>query len=416
MAADPFQIRSDRVPPFDAHALALVRRPLWVTDPLHGRMLHANAAGVALWGAPDLATFLARDVSGVSPAVRTRTAAQMPALAAGEAVAERCTLYPQGRATTCDLLVSGLRLADDRVVMLIEATPLAIPPAEVRALEALRHTGVLVTLYDGGGQALFRNPAAQAAYPEEPHRWGAQFGGAADAAALWAEARLTGRASRTLRARTAAGERWHGVSLSRAVDPATGAAGVLVDERDVTGEVEAQARIAHAAYHDGLTGALNRAGFSMALADAEAGGGFALFLLDLDCFKPVNDLHGHAAGDAVLAAVATRLRAAAGEGASVARLGGDEFAVLAPGRWTGPRADALAARLIAAVREPVEHEGRSLSVGVSLGHALAESGVAGAVAMRRADEAMYAAKRGGRGVRWRPSGRGSAAAPRSATG
>lgn len=218
-----------------------MRRPVWVLDPQAARIVWANAAAVELWGSLTLEALLARDLSAVSPAVRIRTASQMPLFASGETVQEKVTLYPKGQAVTCDLLVSGVQLDAegdaDRVVMLIEATPVEIAPGEVRALEALRHTKVLVTLYDNDGLALFRNPAAIAALPSEPHRFGVGCDQKRKAELLWAEVGCTGHASGVLRTDTASGPRWHGINLHRSVDPATGMAGVLVDERDITSEI-----------------------------------------------------------------------------------------------------------------------------------------------------------------------------------
>ena len=398
MSDDAFATCSTSVPRFSTEAIDFLRRPVWIMDPLKGRVLHANAAAVALWGSDDLASLLARDLSGVSPAVRTRTASQMPIFASGGTVCERVTLYPGGDAVTCDLLVSGVRHGgtdeEDRVVMLIEATPVGISPGEVRALEALRHTGVLVSLYGADGRALFRNPAALAAYPAEPHRFGDALEDADAARALWAEALGSGEASGVMRTVTAAGPRWHGVHLRRGVDPATGAASVLVDERDMTGEVEAHARARHAADHDSLTGLAGRAAFNRALADAEAGAdGYALLLLDLDRFKPVNDEHGHLAGDAVLVAAARRLSRMTPEGATAARLGGDEFAVVLPGATAPERLEALAAVVREAVRQPIHHGALTLRVDVSVGTASLPPGTAGAAAIRLADAAMYHEKR-----------------------
>lgn len=148
---------------------------------------------------------------------------------------------------------------------------------------------------------------------------------------------------------------------------------------------------------DALTGAANRAGLARRAAVAlEAGEPFALMLLDLDGFKAVNDTHGHAAGDAVLVALVQRLRTLLREGDLVARLGGDEFVVLLAG--APPRA-ALAdkARAMArVVAVPLAFEGRSLSVGLSVGIASHPGdGRSLESLLRAADTAMYASKRRG---------------------
>lgn len=149
---------------------------------------------------------------------------------------------------------------------------------------------------------------------------------------------------------------------------------------------------------DPLTGLANRRGFHDRLATllAEASdrtGGPALILLDLDAFKPVNDRHGHAAGDGVLIQVAARLVRAAGHHGLVCRLGGDEFAVLVL-----PQADrtpaALSDALLTELARPFEHEGRNLHVGASLGLARwGEDGTTAATLFEAADRALYAAKR-----------------------
>ena len=145
------------------------------------------------------------------------------------------------------------------------------------------------------------------------------------------------------------------------------------------------------AHRDPLTGLSNRLAFDDAVANREtAGDRYVLMLVDLDGFKPVNDGWGHAAGDAVLVAVATRLRDIAGESAAF-RIGGDEFAVLA----APDRAEALASDLVDACRAPVEYDGRTLRVGGSVGMAVGPD----PAIRERADEALYAAKRAGRN-RW----------------
>lgn len=174
-------------------------------------------------------------------------------------------------------------------------------------------------------------------------------------------------------------------------------------------ERDADARAARAlAGQDPLTGLPNRRALAEALDAALAPGATPtiLCLVDLDGFKAVNDVHGHAAGDGVLRAAAERLRAAVrGDRDLVARLGGDEFAVLA---FPGDTADAepaavasdLAARLVAAFTDPLSTEGAAapLQLGASVGVALAPAHADAAGALQRcADLALYRAKAEGRG-------------------
>jgi diguanylate cyclase (GGDEF)-like protein len=120
----------------------------------------------------------------------------------------------------------------------------------------------------------------------------------------------------------------------------------------------------------------------------------ALLYLDLDRFKPVNDVHGHHAGDLVLTEVARRLRETVRSGATVARLGGDEFVVVLP-ECTTPRR--VAARLVEAVEAPIDIEGTVVTVGTSVGIAPFPDVAAGlGDLLRAADVALYEAKRTGR--------------------
>ena len=154
------------------------------------------------------------------------------------------------------------------------------------------------------------------------------------------------------------------------------------------------ARLEQAAATDPLTGLANRTGLAhgatRVLADGAA---HALMLLDLDRFKPINDTHGHDAGDAVLRAVATRLQAHLRADDIVARLGGDEFVILLAGPLSDEQLATLARRLDAAVRQPVPFEGQALTVGVSTGIARSpQDGGSLTELLRCADQAMYQAK------------------------
>ena len=154
------------------------------------------------------------------------------------------------------------------------------------------------------------------------------------------------------------------------------------------------AQLAQAAATDPLTGLANRTGLAKGAARVLTDGTrHALMLLDLDRFKPINDQHGHDAGDAVLRAVAMRLQAQIRTGDTVARLGGDEFVVLLADPLPDEQLAALARRLDAAVRQPVDFHGQALTVGASIGIARSpQDGHTLAELMRHADQAMYQAK------------------------
>ena len=171
---------------------------------------------------------------------------------------------------------------------------------------------------------------------------------------------------------------------------------------DITQRKEAELLVAHMALHDALTDLPNRVHFKDRLGQAlerarRDGCSFAVLACDLDRFKAVNDMLGHAAGDRILQEVATRLRSVLRDCDTVARLGGDEFAVIL-GRIHRPQEAANAAeRLIRLIEEPTAIEGRSVAVGVSIGIAVGTGGLADAEELfRNADVALFRAKEAGR--------------------
>ncbi|MBP8271487.1 MAG: diguanylate cyclase, partial [Sphaerotilus sp.] len=164
-------------------------------------------------------------------------------------------------------------------------------------------------------------------------------------------------------------------------------------------------RLRRLADTDALTGALNRRGLQ---AEAEpllqrvrnrdhSGGLVALYLLDLDGFKPVNDRHGHHAGDSVLIEVAARLGAQVRPGDLVARIGGDEFVVVVEGLPDEDAARRIGEKLLQTMREPIAVQGVSCTVGATIGYALAPiDGCEIEHLLEQADQAMYAGKQAGK--------------------
>ena len=187
-------------------------------------------------------------------------------------------------------------------------------------------------------------------------------------------------------------------------DEAGGFAGFIGSGTDLTERRRADAEIARLALFDGLTGLANRQRMRSSLEQTlgkHAAGHRppALLLLDLDRFKAVNDTLGHQVGDTLLKQVAQRLQRAVGEDGLVGRLGGDEFQVIVPGETDREKLAELARGIIASLSHPYSIDEATITIGCSIGIALAgDDGDDAETLVRNADLALYAAKGDGRGV------------------
>jgi diguanylate cyclase (GGDEF)-like protein/PAS domain S-box-containing protein len=177
----------------------------------------------------------------------------------------------------------------------------------------------------------------------------------------------------------------------------------IISERDITEERKLTAQLSHLALHDPLTGLANRALFEDRLSQTKArivrqGGNRALFLIDLDDFKLVNDTHGHLVGDDVLIEVARRLGGASRSSDTLCRFGGDEFLYLAEDITSEVEMERVAARLLEVIARPIQIGRLTFEQRASLGavmwgpHSPEDIDV-----VRDADVALYEAKHLGKG-------------------
>jgi diguanylate cyclase (GGDEF)-like protein len=178
--------------------------------------------------------------------------------------------------------------------------------------------------------------------------------------------------------------------------------GWVATHKDITEQRRAESKIAYMAHHDALTDLPNRLQLyqqlQKMLARSKRGEHLAVFCLDLDRFKDVNDAHGHPVGDLLLKAVADRLRQCIRDTDMVARLGGDEFAVVQVGASQPTDATLLASRLNEVIGAPYQLGDHRVSVELSVGIALAPGdGLDPDQLLKNADMALYRAKSDGHG-------------------
>jgi diguanylate cyclase (GGDEF)-like protein len=178
--------------------------------------------------------------------------------------------------------------------------------------------------------------------------------------------------------------------------------GWVTTHEDVTERRQSEARLAHLAFHDALTGLPNRLllreRLEQALNMTSRSGGVAVLCLDLDRFKEVNDTLGHPMGDALLKAVAERISNCLRAEDTVARSSGDEFVVVQVCTDAAPDAAALAVRILETLTSPYDISGHCIHVGTSIGIALAPAdGTESETLLKNADMALYRSKTQGRG-------------------
>ncbi|WP_273511558.1 putative bifunctional diguanylate cyclase/phosphodiesterase [Phreatobacter oligotrophus] len=179
--------------------------------------------------------------------------------------------------------------------------------------------------------------------------------------------------------------------------------GLVVAIEDITEKRRTEARIAHMARHDALTGLPNRSLYQerldAALAMMNGDDMLAVLFVDLDNFQQINDTLGHSMGDAVLIEVADRLRFTVGENDVVARFSADEFVILQTGARSEHDVISLAGRVIETIGDIVQVEGKAIACGASVGIALApRDGTDADQLLKSADMALARAKAGGRGM------------------
>jgi diguanylate cyclase (GGDEF)-like protein len=371
----------------------VLHTPIWVYDILHHRIFWANEAALAIWEASSLAELKARDFGAdMADAIALLLQRYLGDFQQGRSYSEWWSLSPKGVKKQVYLRLSGVQLAG-RLMMMTEAV---IDADSLHQQSSLATGDTLACLFDDDGHLVSGNHHFAACFGGTIDTLGQVFSGNDDAffnKLSRLDEVVTEGECRTLR-----GMRWFQYQFRHIQQGAQ----TLLTMRDITDRKLEELEHRHLAWHDSLTGLLNRYGLMKSLeAYCGMGGRFALVFMDLDNFKLVNDNYGHKAGDRLLERVAGRLKQVCPRDVELARLGGDEFTALVPLTSGSERAQEVADLMLSQMSKPLQLSGvPEVTIGGSIGIAVyPDDADDGDNLITRADMAMYQAKQMGR-LRW----------------
>lgn len=405
----------------------LIPDVVWVFDLDKHGWWWGNRAAIDFWGLNCLDDLINKDLSGDTQGARERTVQTFELAAKNGLTIDPWTTYPNGKPKTLFMRHRACLLGPEKhrgiIAFINEEVNLGETPENLLLVEAMRYTTVLVTSFTFEGRVVVENPAATEAYKHIDHEqvdgdltpFSQRFVNPDEGAACLRRALKEEGGRWTYEMRTAQGVRRHTLDIRVSRHPLSGDFLLLVAEYDVTDLHRAldkankvQNKLRKMAHYDALTGlpslnflserALNLFGC------APRATGLAVLFIDLDGFKEVNDTWGHGVGDRVLIETARRLEEGLRQSDHAARIGGDEFVAVLDGIHRQQDAEEVAQKLIDMIEQPVvmecEEQGAVQAViGASIGIALyPDHGDDLERLIKRADAAMYKAKKQGKGV------------------
>ncbi|MDM5093257.1 putative bifunctional diguanylate cyclase/phosphodiesterase [Aeromonas rivipollensis] len=371
----------------------VLHTPIWVYDIQRHHIYWANGSALGLWEASSLAELQSRDFSAdMAAAIDLLLQRYLGDFQQDRSYNEWWTLSPKGVKKQVYLRLSGIQLAG-RQMMMTEA----VIDADTLYQESSLATGdTLACLFDNEGALESGNHHFDMCFGTAITRLAQVFSG--DDEAFYTRLSRVGEVVAEGECRTQKGMRWFQYQFRHIQQGAR----ILLTMRDITDRKLEELEHRHLAWHDSLTGLLNRYGLMKSLeAYCGLGGRFALVFMDLDNFKLVNDNYGHKAGDRLLERVAGRLKQICPRDVELARLGGDEFTALVPLSQASERAQEVADLMLSQMSKPLQLSGvPEVTIGGSIGIAIyPDDADDGDNLITRADMAMYQAKQMGR-LRW----------------
>ncbi|MGY6036751.1 putative bifunctional diguanylate cyclase/phosphodiesterase [Aeromonas sp. AE23HZ002T15] len=367
--------------------------PIWVYDIQRHHIYWANGSALGVWEASSLIELQSRDFSAdMAAAIDLLLQRYLGDFQQGRSYSEWWTISPRGVKKQVYLRLSGVEIAG-RLMMMTEA----VIDADTLYQESSLATGdTLACLFDNQGRLESGNHHFELCFGAEVCQLMQVFSGADEA--FYRRLSRLDEVVAEGECRTLKGMRWFQYQFRHIQQGAR----ILLTMRDITDRKLEELEHRHLAWHDSLTGLLNRYGLMKSLeAYCGIGGRFALVFMDLDNFKLVNDNYGHKAGDRLLERVAGRLKQICPRDVELARLGGDEFTALVPLAQASERAQEVADLMLSQMSKPLQLSGLpEVTIGGSIGIAIyPDDADDGDNLITRADMAMYQAKQMGR-LRW----------------
>ncbi len=371
----------------------VLHTPIWVYDIEHHHIFWANSAALSVWEATSLDELCSRDFSAdMATAIDLLLLRYLGDFQQGRSYNEWWTLSPKGVKKQIYLRLSGIQLAG-RLMMMTEA----VLDSDTLYQESSLATGdTLACLFDSHGVFESGNYHFEMCFGHQIAKLSQVFSGNDDS--FYQKLSRLDEVVTEGECRTLKGMRWFQYQFRYIQQGAR----ILLTMRDITDRKLEELEHRHLAWHDSLTGLLNRYGLMKSLeAYCGLGERFALVFMDLDNFKLVNDNYGHKAGDRLLERVAGRLKQICPRDVELARLGGDEFTALVPLGNQGDRAQEVADQMLSQMTKPLQLSGLpEVTIGGSIGIAIyPDDADDGDNLITRADMAMYQAKQMGR-LRW----------------
>jgi diguanylate cyclase (GGDEF)-like protein len=375
------------------NAMDVLHTPIWIYDIQHHHIYWANSAALVLWEASSLGELQSRDFSAdMAAAIDLLLQRYLGDFQQGRSYNEWWTISPKGVRKQVYLRLSGVEIAG-RLMMMTEA----VIDADTLYQESSLATGdTLACLFDNQGSLESGNHHFDTCFGTAITELPQIFSGCDEV--FYQRLSQLDEVVTEGECRTLKGMRWFQYQFRHIQQGAR----ILLTMRDITDRKLEELEHRHLAWHDSLTGLLNRYGLMKSLeAYCGLGGRFALVFMDLDNFKLVNDNYGHKAGDRLLERVAGRLKQICPRDVELARLGGDEFTALVPLSQSSERAQEVADLMLSQMSKPLQLSGvPEVTIGGSIGIAIyPDDADDGDNLITRADMAMYQAKQMGR-LRW----------------